>query len=166
MIDETKASNWQHLEELRTTSLTMQLSALNAALNRHAAQKLRPSGLTLLEWRVLFVLDKIQPTTSTLIAEVSMIDRGQLSRTIAKMQKNGLLEAEESETDLRMKLIKMTEAGRARHNIASGAMTARRDGIRDSLSEEQNAQLLESVSAIIKHLNADYLLAEPSTLHR
>ncbi len=114
--------------------LTVRLPRIQAKLNAQASAILaREAGLTLIQWRILFLLDRMGPSTASQINEVSAIDPGLLSRKIKAMADGGILNVRPSEDDNRRKLLSITRQGRALFDKALPAMRLRQQRMRSFL---------------------------------
>lgn len=117
--------------------LTVRFPRIQAKLNAQASTILaREAGLTLIQWRILFLLDRLGPTTATQLNEVSAIDPGLLSRKIKAMADNGLLEVKPSQQDHRRKHLQITAEGRSLYEKALPAMRQRQQRMRSFLPPE------------------------------
>lgn len=74
---------------------------------------LRPLGLTYTQYIVLLVLWEEQEATVGALCEKLMLDNGTLTPLLKKLQAAGYIERRRSETDERVVVISLTEAGRA-----------------------------------------------------
>lgn len=64
-------------------------------------------------WRVLALLADRGPMTVKALAEAALIDRSSLSRTIMRMEDDGLLRREDNPDDGRSSFLQLSPAGRA-----------------------------------------------------
>ena len=74
---------------------------------------LKPLGLTYTQYIVFLVLWEKDALTVGELCEKLMLDNGTLSPLLKKMQRSGYIERRRSETDDRVVVITLTEAGRA-----------------------------------------------------
>ena len=93
--------------------LTFRLARAQAGLNAQATRILKKhSELSLVEWRVIRVIEDIgSATLSRLSAEMHM-DKGQLSRNVTGMIKKGLMISTPDKHDQRKAILDVTDAGR------------------------------------------------------
>ncbi|MDJ0629001.1 MAG: MarR family winged helix-turn-helix transcriptional regulator [Rhodobacter sp.] len=120
--------------------LTYRLSRLNAKMNAQATRILKKSsGLSQAQWRVLVMIDAFGPVPPAQIVRTSLMDKGQLSRTIKGMVTRGLIRLEASESDHRSHLLCITDRGRDLFERARPAMLARQTRLSGNLDEGDRA---------------------------
>ena len=120
--------------------LTYRLSRLNAKMNAQATRILKESsGLTQAHWRVLVMIDALGSVTPAQIVRTSLMDKGQLSRTIKDMVARGLIRLKDSESDNRSHLLSITERGRTLFERARPAMQARHLRLSEDLDAADRA---------------------------
>lgn len=103
-----------------TLSLDDDLSVLvvRAAnkLTTHSSNVLRSRyGIGAIEWRMLVMLTLESDISAARVSEVVGIDKSAVSRALAGMRENGLVEGLESRRDPRRKTWKLTAQGRKLH---------------------------------------------------
>jgi len=135
--------------------LPFKLSLLNVKLNRHAAEILKPFHLTLMEWRVLYMLTEMSEATMTQLRRFSGIDAGQLSRAIKELVGKGLVKSSTSAKDQRNRLLAMTAKGHDVAKPARLAMAERRKRLAQALGEEQTAELLQYTEVLHEFLDRE-----------
>lgn len=110
--------------------VSYRLSRTQAKLNAQAQRILKAHGdLSLMQWRVLVILDVAGASTHAEIARLTGIDRGQLSRSTKGMIAAGLLTAPKDPGDSRQYALAMTDLGRQRFEVARPAMRARQKSL-------------------------------------
>ncbi len=72
---------------------------------------LKPLGVTLVSWRALLIIDRLQPCTMNELARVSTVERTTLTRTIDQLVADGLATRTTPPEDRRKVLIALTPAG-------------------------------------------------------
>lgn len=126
--------------------MTYRLSRVYAQLNAQAARVLRESsGLSQVQWRVLVMLDSFGEISANRIVQQLIIDKGQLSRTLKSMVKDGLILVRENETDSRSSKLSMTEKGRALFEQSRPAMQARQEALNAHLTDEERRVFLSTL---------------------
>ena len=70
------------------------------------------TGYTLTEKDVLLEISKTERCTANILIQQLSIDRSYMSRMIAKFEKHGLIEKTQSQTDSRIRYVRLTEAQR------------------------------------------------------
>lgn len=73
---------------------------------------LETCGLTLSQWRVLSVIASIKPVSSKDITKLTTLNKVAVSRTIARLTEDGLIERTISSSDSRMQYLSLTAAGK------------------------------------------------------
>ncbi|HZZ63177.1 MAG TPA: MarR family transcriptional regulator [Roseiarcus sp.] len=92
--------------------LFFHFSQILARRTRTLNERLRPYGLDYPRWRVLAVLQESPRATMGRLAELTSVDRTTLTRTLGLMEKVGLVERRERESDRRSLAISLTAKGR------------------------------------------------------
>ncbi len=129
--------------------LTVRLLRLQAKINAQAAAILaREAGLSIIQWRILFLLSQLGPVTASQLHVTSAIDPGLLSRKIRTMAEGGMLKVEESAQDHRRKLLSVTEHGQALYERALPAMRARQNRMRHFLPPEDMERFFDYLTAL------------------
>lgn len=118
--------------------LTYRLSALNTKLNYQATGLLaKVSGLTLSEWRVVSLLATHGEMNGARLAERSGIDRGQLSRTLFDLERQGFTVSRRSIDDRRNVLFDLTREGLGIHAGTLPHMQSRQKHLLGALSQQK-----------------------------
>ena len=81
--------------------------------DQQLAKSLRPFGLSVPQWRVLAALVDRGACTINRLSDLTVVDRTTLSRTLDRMEKNGLVARRRVEADKRSYEIRLAAAGRA-----------------------------------------------------
>lgn len=121
-----------------TQNLTYRIVVLANALNRSASRMLLDgAGISVPEWRVVALVGS-QPTISfNGLAQALDVDKGWISRTVAQLEANGLLQREPDPVDRRQFTLKLTRAGRALHLKGSGISVKRQKMLAAQFSPEE-----------------------------
>ncbi|MEM8811040.1 MAG: MarR family winged helix-turn-helix transcriptional regulator [Pseudomonadota bacterium] len=72
----------------------------------------RQQGLRVPEWRILATLASYEPQSVKQLGGKTLYDQPRLTKTIAKMEKAGLLARHSYNRDRRVVMVRLTEAGR------------------------------------------------------
>ena len=129
--------------------VSYRLSRAQAKLNAQANRILKKHGdLSLMQWRVLVILDVIGPSTHADIARLTEIDKGQLSRTIKGMIADGLLTSVKHKDDSRQFSLRISGLGRDRFELARPAMRARQRSLHNCMSEADLDILFKTLSKL------------------
>jgi DNA-binding MarR family transcriptional regulator len=76
------------------------------------ARSLRPLGLSVAHWRILAALSNVEACTINRLADLTVIDRTTLSRTLDRMEANGLVARRQLANDKRSFEMRLAPAGR------------------------------------------------------
>ncbi len=126
-----------HLEEF-TPYL---MNRIIARYNKGVEDALTDVGVSVAQMRTLAVLAEGGPRTINDLSVLTVIKQSTLSRRLDALEVAGLIRREAGEGDNRVRLIHLTEAGRAAHDSAWPAMLEMQDIMLTPLSEEEKAQL-------------------------
>ena len=99
-------------------------------------------GLTVAEWRTMGVLNDHQPLSASEVVSRSSVDKVNVSRAIAGLQKHGFIERHVDPTDRRRVLLRLTAKGRkAMHHLVPLVLEVEQQ-LLSGLSEEEQAVLI------------------------
>ncbi len=140
--------------------ITYRIARLHAALDRQAVDILKKvSGLRQGEWKILLVLGGVGTAlTSTDIARLIKLDPAIISRTLRRLENDGLLIAKRSEVDRRIVNLTLSESGWAQFNATAPKMQARQRAILSSLTPEEQEitwQILEKLEFVAEQREFD-----------
>lgn len=114
--------------------MTFRLARLQARVNAQAARILKKHvDISLSEWRIFVMIESHGKITPAKIIRLTKFDKGLISRTIKRMQENGLVCFELNESDQRSHQIDFTPKGRAVFEQARPAMRKRQEMFRETL---------------------------------
>lgn len=129
--------------------LSFRLSRVQAKLNAQATKILKTNGgLTLVQWRILVMMQTIGETTVGQIARETQFDKALISRTAQTLVTQGLVEMRTGDKDHRKHMLTMTEAGQSVLDRAAPHMVARQDALRASMTEEQLSTLFQALDLL------------------
>ncbi len=111
-----------------------------------------PHSLT--EARLLFELGGGGPATAAALAQALEIDPAQVSRTVARLHRAGLVTRARSTADRRAHVLTLTVAGRRQFTTLDGRSRQRTAALLDPLPPASRARLLEAMRAIEEVLAA------------
>lgn len=98
---------------VRDHCLCLHVQRAARALARRFDEALKPAGLTNQQFSLLMALNRPAPPPMGPVAELLGMDRTSLTAALKPLERRGLVEALASETDRRVRLLKLTEAGEA-----------------------------------------------------
>lgn len=134
-----------------TRRVTYRLSRAHSKLNAWATKILRERAeLTLMQWRVLVLLDTLGDCTIAEMVRTTGFDKGLVSRTVKTLGHRGAIEMTTSRQDQRRQIITMTRQGRAIFDKAADAMLARQKALVAGFTTQE----LEMLFAALDQLEA------------
>jgi DNA-binding MarR family transcriptional regulator len=109
---------------------------------------LRPSGLRATQFTVLNVIQRLAPAGVTKIADVSVIDRTTLTRSLALLERDGLVRLVPSE-DVRERLYVLTNRGERALQRAAPLWDAAQARVIDILGATRVRRLLGDLETVV-----------------
>lgn len=103
------------------------------------------AGLTVAEWRVIAQLYRASPSTVRQLAEQAWVDRAEVSRAAAALERRGLVERRDNPLDRRSALFSCTAAGRALVDRVRPLRRQFHTSLTGQLSKAQRAALDEAL---------------------
>lgn len=129
--------------------ISFRLSQVQAKLNAQATKVLKASGgLTLVQWRILVILQFTGETTVGRIANETHFDKALISRTVQTMVTQGLALMRTDENDHRQHLLTMTKAGQQAFERTAPHMIARQNALTSAMTDDQLSTLFEALDLI------------------
>ena len=142
----------------------MQVIAQIRAFNRFYVRQIGlfddvvPGDMSLTEARLLYEIGADGPVQAKGLAELLDLDEGYVSRMLKRLEGLGLIGRRPSPEDGRVKVLRLTEAGRARHasldNRAEGAV-ARMLGDMDRPTQALLIEAMSTIEGILGEARAD-----------
>jgi DNA-binding MarR family transcriptional regulator len=126
--------------------------------DQQLAKSLRPFRLSVPQWRVLAALVDLGTCTINRLSDLTVVDRTTLSRTLDRMEKNGLVARKRVEADKRSYEMRLTAAGRAMFRRIWPVMSYHNERAIAGLSKGE----IERLKAIIRKMIAN--VATPPTM--
>lgn len=111
------------------------------------------TGYTLTEKDVLLEISKTERCTANILIQQLNIDRSYMSRMITKFEKHGLIEKTQSQTDSRIRYVRLTDLGRKEINRLSDIQSNHIGSIFNKLSEEDQQIVWQSMVLIRNKLS-------------
>lgn len=111
------------------------------------------TGYTLTEKDVLLEISKTERCTANILIQQLNIDRSYMSRMIAKFENHGLIQKTQSQTDSRIRYIRLTELGRKEINRLSDIQSNHIGAIFNKLSDEDQQTVWQSMVLIRNKLS-------------
>ena len=142
--------------------LPYRITLLARLLDRRTTRLLsESSGLSVAEWRVLAQLSMSSPASVRQLADQAWVDRAEVSRAAASLERRGCVERRQNPKDRRSPLLYCTEEGRA---LAQRVVPSRMEfhrSLTNLLAPEQVAELEAALLILARHC-VDQLGDEPS----
>ncbi len=142
--------------------LPFRITLLAKLLDRCTTRLLQAnSGLTVAEWRVMAQLVPSSPQSVRQLAEQAWVDRAEVSRAAASLERRGYVERRENAKDRRSPLLFCTEQGR---DLALRVLPSRKafhKSLTDLLTGAEADEFEKILLILAKHC-VDELKAEPA----
>ena len=130
------------------TFLANKLSRGASALYR------RHFGVGIIEWRIVSML-AIEPwIPASRVCQVIGLDKGPVSRSLALLEKRGLVEMRADGQDARRRLAALTQAGHALHDRIIAVALERERRLLSCLSPDQRAELVALLNLLHDNMDA------------
>lgn len=120
------------------------------AVSRVYAEEMRPAGLARSQFAILATLDRSGPVALSTLAEGLYMDRTTLTRNLKPLEKAGLASRRRSDSDARVALVEITEAGRHRFREARGYWRQAQRRMLELLGEDEWRALESKLIAVRK----------------
>ncbi len=130
------------------------MNRIMARYNKGVESELKTAGVSVAQMRALVVLADNSPCSISELSVLTVIKQSTLSRTLDTMENAGLIKREAQDDDSRIRMISLSDAGRAAYATAWPAMVGMRETMLASLSDEEREmlnQLLLRIFYDIRH---------------
>lgn len=130
----------------RPPSLLYAVKQVELAVRAHLDELLRPSGITVLQYTALTVLDRRDRLTTAELARSSFVTPQTMGDLVTALERRGLIERSPDPGNRRRLLIGLTEAG---HDLLAGfegAVRALEERMVGDLSAGERAALADSLN--------------------
>ncbi|NNM71379.1 MarR family winged helix-turn-helix transcriptional regulator [Enterovirga aerilata] len=114
----------------------------------------REFGVNVTEWRIMSQLAIEPGIPASRICQVIGFDKGPVSRSLAAMEKRGIVTIEVDKADARRRVIALTGHGRALHDRIIAVALERERRLLACLSAEERELLIASLNAMHENLSA------------
>lgn len=118
-------------------------------------RKLKKYEIGMPEQLIMMFLNKVESSNQDSIAKYFKIDKGSIAKTIAKMEKKGLLYREQNRNNRRENTITISEKGRSLGSDMESIMNEWNEGMFQGFSETEIIQfkkMLEQVAENVEEL--------------
>ncbi|MDE0695816.1 MAG: MarR family winged helix-turn-helix transcriptional regulator [Boseongicola sp.] len=148
-MDTSLASQSDRLGRPLEQRVSYRLARLHVKLNAQATRILRRhGGLTLVQWRVLVMLNAFTETTAGQVARMTRFDKALISRTVKSLIRAGLVKARSDDSDQRQQLLSMTASGARVFDAAAPHMYARQDALLESMDATQREVMFDALDRL------------------
>ncbi len=136
------------------------------ALCKRMDDAILDAGYSLTEKDVLLEISKTERCMANVLAQRLRIDRSYMSRMMAKFERGGLIEKTPSQTDNRVRYIRLTETGRCEFNRLSDIQNEQIQGVFAGLDEPAQRAITDAMVMIRTRLSEanDVISVRPFTL--
>lgn len=117
------------------------MNRIMARYNRGVEEALREVGISVVQMRALAVLVAHGPHTVNELSVLTVMKQSTLSRTLDQMEAAGLIRREAGATDSRIRMVHVTDTGRAAHDSAWPAMERMQQVMLAALAPEEGRLL-------------------------
>ena len=132
-------------------AIPFRLARLNVVLNAQAQATLsQASELSLSQWRIFFLVHHLQPVTSKIINNLTLIDPAVISRSAKSLHDAGLIALQRNSQDQRERVMGLTPQGRTLMERLGPMMADRRLQLDNALTEEEH-RMLDSIIGKLEH---------------
>lgn len=121
-----------------TRNLTYRVILLASTLSRSANRALpREAGISVAEWRIVSIIGSRPGISFNALVRTLEIDKGWISRTLAQLEKDGLVVKSPDPQDKRQFQLALSESGRALHLKGSGISRQRQHKLESAFSASE-----------------------------
>ncbi len=143
--------------DFSATSLGYQVNLLARMMEQALASRIRPHGVVPGQFAQLLALYRSDGQSVTDLAAAVAIEHSTMSRTLARMERDGLVVSRPNPDDGRSRRIYLTERARSLESTLKAEAAAVNRDFQALLSPDQSAQLL----ALLKTVATTDMLTEP-----
>jgi len=134
------------------TILPYLMNCLTFRMNQLLNQDLRKHGLTIANWRLLAVLDANETASINELVSYAMIEQSTVSRLIARMEEDDLVNRDRIDEDGRVRSISMTEVGRRKYQTVQEITLAHAERALIGLSQAEKDTLERLIATMRRNL--------------
>jgi MarR family transcriptional regulator for hemolysin len=142
-------------------ALGRQLNFAAKAARSYLEQHLAAAGSSFAVWTALFALKAKGPLIQRELAELLNVEGPTLTRHLARMEAEGLIERRRTNADRRAAIVHLTDAGDAMHARLSGIVSAGGEIVLKGFSPREIEEFLGYLTRVIGNVG----VASPSRRH-
>lgn len=122
------------------------------AARGYLEQRLATAGSSFAVWTALFALQERGPLIQRELAEMLNVEGPTLTRHLARMEAEGLIERRRTSTDRRAAVVHLTDAGRAMHARLSDVVRASGGVVFDGFTDQEVEAFSGYLERLIKNV--------------
>lgn len=142
------------VREKRNNSIGYLVTFTQRLLHRALGEGLQKHGVTVAQWSVLVVLWETDGLTQKQLSQRVAVETATLSRTIDRMERDGLVERMRSETDRRQVHVNLTEYGAGLWRDLVPVAEANLERAMMGIDETEEEQLRSALKRMIVNLES------------
>jgi MarR family transcriptional regulator for hemolysin len=142
-------------------ALGRQLNVAAKAVRAYLDQRLAAAGSSFAVWTALFALTAKGPLIQRELAELLNVEGPTLTRHLARMESEGLIERHRTSADRRAAIVRLTEAGEAMYARLSCIVSAGGEAVLTGFSPREIEEFTGYLTRLIENVEA----AGPSRRH-
>lgn len=135
-------------------ALGRQLNFAAKAARGYLEQHLSAAGSSFAVWTALFALKAKGPLIQRELAAMLNVEGPTLTRHLARMEAEGLIERRRTDTDRRAAVVDLTEAGEAMYARLSGIVRAGGDVVLKGFSPQEIEEFAGYLNRLIENVGA------------
>ena len=138
---ETRLNKLRELE----SNLTFRFAIVNRILENQVMEIVSKLDLNLTGYRVLRVTSFFGSISLSDLSRQMLVDRAQISRTAADLEKRGLIEFRQEGTNKRKKMVTLSTSGQALMDDLAPKFRERRSSIEDTVGKDALSGLWQAI---------------------
>ena len=131
------------------------INRANRLLMRAGDSRLRPLGLASAQIPVVAMLKHYGPMTQKQLAEMAQIEQPSMAQTLARMERDGLVERRADPADGRSSFVHLTTLATGKLPEAQKALNQGERKMLAGLDEDETAVLLDLLQRVVANLEKD-----------
>ncbi|AZZ95888.1 MarR family transcriptional regulator [Pseudoalteromonas sp. R3] len=131
--------------------LPYRMVRLANAMSEAFSEVYEQAGLTIPQWRVLVHLAQHPGATAKQLCDLASMDKSTVSRAIKQLQQQGILVAEQSETDKRATEMTLTEQGTVLYETLTPEALSWESNLLGELNPDEKQALLATMKKLEGH---------------
>lgn len=133
-------------------ALGRQLNLAAKSARGHLEQHLSAAGSSFAVWSALFALKARGPLIQRELAAMLNVEGPTLTRHLARMEAEGLIERRRTSADRRAAIVRLTYAGEAMHERLSAIVSAGGDIVLRGFTPEEIEQFVDYLTRVIENV--------------